>query len=265
MPIKILIWNVNGLRSVLRKRALDWVNDVSPNIICLQEIKARPNQLTNDQLHELRHISGREYSIAWSPAARLGYSGVATFYQSGETKNIKSGIGDEQFDSEGRVIISRHDAFLMINLYCPSGQRDRGRVEFKLEFYERLSSLCSELLKTGERVILGGDFNTAHRELDLRNPKQNHKTSGFLPEERAWIDKFLSNGFVDVYRALYPERVQYTWWTYRSNARSRNVGWRLDYFLLSENLQDRVHDVKIRDDILGSDHCPVILELDDTS
>jgi exodeoxyribonuclease-3 len=221
MPIKILIWNVNGLRSVLRKRALDWVSDVSQNIICLQEIKARPNQLTNDQLHELRNISGREYSIEWRPAARLGYSGVATFYQSGETKNIKSGIGDEQFDSEGRG--------------------------------------------SGERVILGGDFNTAHRELDLRNPKQNHKTSGFLPEERAWIDKFLSNGFVDVYRALYPERVQYTWWTYRSNARSRNVGWRLDYFLLSENLQDRVHDVKIRDDILGSDHCPVILELDDTS
>jgi exodeoxyribonuclease-3 len=162
---------------------------------------------------------------------------------------------------EGRVISTLHPGFRLFNIYFPSGQRGHDRVEYKLEFYASLLKLCDRLHESGENIILTGDFNTAHMPIDLRNPKSNGKTSGFLPEERAWVQKFLDHGFVDVFRRLYPERVQYTWWTYISNARARNVGWRLDYFLISEALITLVKDVVVHDGILGSDHCPVELIL----
>ena len=144
----------------------------------------------------------------------------------------------------------------------PNGQHDLARLPYKLDFYQRLLEQCDALHARGENVILCGDFNTSHREIDLRNPKQNENSTGFLPEERAWIDKYLEHGFVDIYRRLYPERVQYTWWTYRMNARPRNIGWRLDYFLISPGLVDRVQDAIIHDEVLGADHCPVSLVLD---
>ena len=161
------------------------------------------------------------------------------------------------------MICWRLPGFLLFNIYFPNGQHDLARLPYKLEFYARLLELCDELHARGEQVILTGDFNTSHREIDLRNPKQNEGNTGFLPEERAWIDVYLAHGFVDIYRQLYPERVQYTWWTYRMNARARNVGWRLDYFLISQGLVGRVQDAAIHDDIPGSDHCPVSLTLAD--
>jgi exodeoxyribonuclease-3 len=165
------------------------------------------------------------------------------------------------FDREGRLISTLHPGFRLFNVYFPSGQRGRDRIAYKLDFYAHLLGICDRFHAAGESLIITGDFNTAHQPIDLKNPKQNVNTSGFLPEERAWVQKFLEHGFVDVYRCLYPDRVQYTWWTYRLSARQRGVGWRLDYFLVSEKLLPRVREVIIHEEIMGSDHCPVELVL----
>ena len=250
--MRIVTWNVNGLRAALRKDALSAVLSQTPDLLCLQEIKARPDQLTDEQ----RSIPG--YRITWNPAERPGYSGVATLARE-EPFETELGMGASHFDVEGRVIRTRHPDFLLYNIYFPNGQRGRERVEYKLDFYAHLLNACDALHAEGENVIITGDFNTAHMPIDLKNPKQNEKTSGFLPEEREWVSKFLEHGFVDAYRKLYPEREQYTWWTYRFNARKRGIGWRLDYFLVSEALVPRVKDVIIHEDIQGSDHCPVQL------
>ena len=252
--MKIITWNVNGLRAVLRKNALAWVWNQDPDLLCLQEVKARPEQLTVQQHGSLplQHI--------WNPAQRPGYSGVTTFYKE-EPLEIQLGIGEPRFDVEGRLISTLHPGFRLFNLYFPSGQRGRERVDFKLDFYAFFLNVCDRLHAKGEHLILTGDFNTAHQPIDLRNPKTNQKTSGFLPEERAWLQKYLDHGFVDIFRRLYPERVQYTWWTNILKARQRGVGWRLDYFLVSEGLVPHVQDVIIHDAVLGSDHCPVELIL----
>ena len=250
--MKIVTWNVNGLRAVYRKNALAPLLDWTPDLLCLQEIKARPDQLTGEQ----RNIPG--YQTIWNPAERPGYSGVATLTRQ-EPSEVTFGIDIPEFDVEGRVIRTRLPDFLLFNVYFPNGQRGQDRVDFKLRFYARLLEICDELHASGEKIIITGDFNTAHKPIDLKNPDSNQTTSGFLPEEREWVGKFLDQGFVDIYRSLYPEREQYTWWTYRFNARQRNVGWRLDYFLVSESLVSHVKDVVIHEDIMGSDHCPVEL------
>lgn len=243
------------MRAVLGKGALEPVWELSPDVLCLQEVKARPDQLTEAQAGLLRH------PYAWNPAERAGYSGVATFFKE-PPLDIQMGLGKREFDVEGRVISTLHPGFCLFNIYFPNGQRSKDRVDYKLEFYATLLKLCDELHNKGENIIITGDFNTAHMPIDLKNPKSNEKTSGFLPEEREWVGKFLERGFVDIFRKLYPDRVQYTWWTYISNARERNVGWRLDYFLISGSLVSRVKDVVIHDNILGSDHCPVELSLE---
>jgi exodeoxyribonuclease III len=255
VTLRITTWNINGLRAVINKKALDAVFALNPDILMLQEIKARPDQILPDHSQ-----SWQNYRVHWHPAERPGYSGVASFILPATT-GVKVGLGEPRFDREGRAILARFPGFTLINAYFPSGQRGHDRVEFKLEFYAALLDICEGLHSSGEYIIIGGDFNTAHQPIDLCNPKQNKNTSGFLPEERAWVDTYLSHGFVDAYRTLYPQRIQYTWWTYVSNARSRNVGWRLDYFLVSEGLMPRVRDVIIHEDILGSDHCPVTLVL----
>jgi len=252
--MKIVSWNVNGIRAVLRKNAFDQIWPRTPDVLCLQEVKARPEQLTAAQEQSFGMPS------TWNPAERLGYSGVATFYRQ-KPDEIRLGLDNSRFDVEGRVIRTRHSDLVLYNIYFPSGQRGQERVEYKLEFYSHLLGICDKLHKKGEKLILTGDFNTAHAPIDLRHPGQNRKTSGFLPEERAWVQKFLDHGFVDIYRHLYPERVQYTWWTYRSGAREHGVGWRIDYFLVSEALIPRVKDVIIHENVTGSDHCPVELEL----
>lgn len=253
--MKIITWNVNGLRAVLGKNALDWAWMAQPDVLCLQEVKARPDQLKEEH----RNFPG--YEVIWNPAVRAGYSGVATFLRS-TSLETQLGMDAPLFDGEGRVISTLHDGFRLFNVYFPSGQRGRERVDYKLDFYEHLFGLCERLHASGESLVITGDFNTAHMPIDLKYPKQNAKTSGFMPEERAWVQKFLDHGFVDAYRHLYPDRVQYTWWTYRLLARERGVGWRLDYFLVSRNILPRVKDVIIHEAVPGSDHCPVELVIE---
>lgn len=249
-----MTWNVNGLRAVLRKNALAWVWNQNPDLLCLQEVKARPEQLTEAQHGSL------PLQYIWNPAQRPGYSGVTTFYKEAPLA-FQLGMGESKFDVEGRIISTLHPDFRLFNLYFPSGTRGKERVDYKLDFYAQLLKLCDQMHAKGEQLILTGDFNTAHQPIDLRNPKSNQKTSGFLPEERGWMQKYLDHGFVDIFRQLYPERVQYTWWTNILKARQRGVGWRLDYFLISEALVPRVKDVIIHEAVPGSDHCPVELVL----
>ncbi len=254
--MKITTWNVNGLRAVMGKGFRDWAMRDAADILCLQEIKARPEQLAD----EMRELPG--YTSFWNPAQRPGYSGVASYVKSPLTE-IQFGLGVEEFDAEGRVIrMSLSDDLILYNIYFPNGQRGHDRVQFKLAFYETLLSQCNLLHADGKKIIITGDFNTAHQEIDLANPKSNANTSGFLPEERAWIDTYLSNGFTDIYRQLYPDRIEYTWWTFITRARERNVGWRLDYFLVSDAFVPRVKDVVIQSEVHGSDHCPVSLIYD---
>lgn len=252
--MKIITWNVNGLRAALAKDSLKWAWQQQPDVLCLQEIKVRPDQLKDGQ----RDFAG--YEVIWNPAEKPGYSGVATFLR-GPCLEHRIGLSVPLFDVEGRLIATLHPGFRLFNVYFPSGQRGRERVEYKLDFYAHLLAICDELHARGESLMVTGDFNTAHMPIDLKNPRQNQRTSGFLPEERAWVQKFLDHGFVDAYRHLYPERVQYTWWTYRATARERRVGWRLDYFLVSQALLPRIRDVIIHEDVFGSDHCPVELVL----
>jgi exodeoxyribonuclease III len=256
MPsFKITTWNVNGLRALLSRNGLAPVLPQKPDVIMLQEIKSRPDQIVPELAQ-----TWQGYSDYWNPAERPGYSGVAA-YAGIPAIEVYKGLGEERFDVEGRVIRLRFPEFTLINAYFPSGQRDYGRVTYKLDFYAALLDRCDEWHRQGEKLVIGGDFNTAHNEIDLRHARQNRNTSGFLPEERAWVDLYLEHGFIDAYRELYPERVQYTWWTYRLNARQNQVGWRLDYFMVSKDLMPLVQDVLIHEDIPGSDHCPVTLSL----
>lgn len=249
--MKVTTWNVNGLRAVIGKGFHQWAQKDAADVLCLQEIKTRPDQIDA----ELRELPG--YQSYWNPAQRPGYSGVASFIRSNGV-TVQYGLGVEEYDAEGRVIqMDLGEDILLYNIYFPNGQRSHERVDFKLAFYKTLLEQCTALHAQGKKIIITGDFNTAHNEIDLANPKQNAKTSGFLPEERVWIDTYLANGFEDAYRTLYPDRVEYTWWTYISNARQRNVGWRLDYYLVSNDFMPRVKDVIIQTDVYGSDHCPV--------
>ena len=254
--MKIVTWNVNGLRAVLNKGGWDWLQAQDADVICLQEIKARPDQLKDDQ-----HRFFDNYKTYWNPAQRPGYSGVLTLSRV-QPSELEYGIAAEEFDIEGRVVRLRYSSFHLYNIYFPSGQRGQERVDYKLAFYACLLDWCDRTHARGEQLVICGDFNTAHHEIDLKNPKQNSKTSGFLPEERAWLDIYMQHELVDAYRNLYPNRVQYTWWTYRMDARQRGIGWRLDYFMVSKGLIGRVKDVVVHDDVLGSDHCPVSLVIE---
>jgi len=253
--MKITTWNVNGFRAILNKGFVEWINTYQPDILCLQETKVK-----FEQLPDIKKILP-DYQTSWFSAEKAGYSGVATFVRNDDLK-VVHGTGFPKFDSEGRVIQTEIGDTVLFNVYFPNGQRDGERLTYKLEFYSHLLELCDSLHKLGKNVIITGDFNTAHNEIDLANPKENSKTSGFLPEERAWIDKYLDHGLVDIFRMLYPTRTAYTWWTYRFEARKRNIGWRLDYFLLTKSMTQKVKDVIIHDDVEGSDHCPVTLIVD---
>lgn len=253
--MNIISWNVNGLRALLSKGVLSEVLDLQPDLLCLQEIKVRQDQLTQEQLDEFNDFYG-----LWNSAERPGYSGVVSFCRQ-KPDFLSYGLGEKRFDVEGRSIRTDYGDVAFFNLYVPNGKRDQMRLDYKLDFYAKLLEICDELHQSGKKIVLFGDINTAHKPIDLRNPKQNEKYSGFLPEERAWIDKYLEHGFVDIFRDAFPEKVQYTWWTYRLDARSRNIGWRIDYFLISNALVPMVNEVVIYDQIEGSDHCPIGLEL----
>lgn len=254
IALKITTWNVNGYRAVLKKGFKESVKSIDPDVLCLQEVKSRLDQVSEEEAC----IDG--YDRIWNAAERPGYSGVATFIKKDFIiQESILGLDRTEFDVEGRVIRVGFEDVILFNIYFPNGQRGMDRVEFKLDFYKHLLEISTKLHQEGKSIIITGDFNTAHNEIDLANPKENSKVSGFLPEERLWVTKFLENGFNDAYRELYPQRVEYTWWTYRFTARERNIGWRLDYFLVSDNLLARVKDVIIHGEITGSDHCPVSL------
>lgn len=252
--MRIYSWNVNGLRAVQKSGFMDWVNVEQPDILCLQETKIQAEQLTD----ELKEISG--YYSYFSFAEKKGYSGVAT-YTKVKPLSVLCGIGNPKFDCEGRILITEYEEFTLFNIYFPNGQKDDVRLGYKMEFYDALLEYCDKLVSQGKKLIICGDYNTAHKEIDIKNPKSNEKRSGFLPEERAWMDKLVSHGYVDVFRRFYPDVVKYSWWSYRFKAREKGVGWRIDYHFVSENLIDQIKRAEILDDVMGSDHCPVMIEL----
>ncbi len=252
--MRITTWNVNGIRAAIDKGITDWIKSFQPDVLCFQETKAKTDQFNPKIFDDLGY-----YSL-WNSAERAGYSGVGTIYRI-KPDNYVFGLGSDLFDNEGRVIQFSYKDFELFNIYFPNGGRGLERVQYKLDFYAYLLKITDQLHANGKNVIITGDFNTAHNEIDLKNPKENSKTSGFLPEERIWIDYYLQHGFTDAYRALYPDRIQYTWWTYRFQARKKGIGWRLDYYLVSNGFMKRVKDVIIHEDVQGSDHCPVTLEL----
>jgi len=252
--MRLVSWNVNGVRSAINKGFWDWLAIANPDIVCLQETRIQPAQLTD----EMRTPSG--YQAFWHNGERKGYSGVATFCRE-EPLAVREGFGNPEFDVEGRVLITEHPGFTLVNAYFPSGRRGHERVEYKIRFYEALLGYCTGLRQQGHSLIVCGDYNTAHQPIDLARPSQNKKTSGFLPEEREALGRWLERGFVDIYRLRHPEAEQYTWWTYRFKARERNVGWRIDYFLVTEDLVPYVQDASILGSVSGSDHCPIELQL----
>ncbi|MBI2609177.1 MAG: exodeoxyribonuclease III [Deltaproteobacteria bacterium] len=252
--LKLVSWNVNGLRACAKKGFLDWIGAFKPDILCVQEMKAYPGQLTP----ELRNIPG--YQAYFHPAQKKGYSGVAT-YTRVETKNIQYGLGIEIYDQEGRVLITEHNGFTLVNVYFPNGQRDLNRVPFKLDFSNKLLNLCESLRKKGCELIICGDYNVAHKPIDLKNPKSNENNSGFTLPEREWMDHFLSHGYIDTFRRFNDEPGRYTWWSYRPGVREKNIGWRIDYHCVTPGLLSHVKKSLILQEVMGSDHCPVVLEL----
>jgi exodeoxyribonuclease-3 len=253
--VKLVSWNVNGVRAAYKKGLLVWLQEEAPDVLCLQETKAQLDQLPE----ELAEPQG--YHAVWHWGERKGYSGVATFHRK-TPLDLRRGFDMPEFDGEGRVLASVYEDFTLFNIYFPNGQKDETRLRFKLDFYEAFLEVVARCRKQGEdRIIVCGDVNTAHREIDLARPKENSAVSGFLPVERAWIDKLLAAGFVDTFRVFEPGPGHYTWWDTMTRARERNVGWRLDYFFVSENLRPRLRRAFILAKVMGSDHCPVGIEL----
>ncbi|OFI07570.1 exodeoxyribonuclease [Clostridium acetireducens DSM 10703] len=252
--LRIYSWNVNGLRAISKKNFFSWIEEENPDILCIQETKLQAHQLEDN----LKNIEG--YHSYFSFARRKGYSGVAT-YTKLKPLSVKYGIDIEEFDSEGRIVITEFEKFILFNIYFPNGQKDDERLDYKLRFYDAILDYCNNLVSEGKKLIVCGDYNTAHKEIDIKNPKANEKRSGFLPIERAWIDKLIENGYTDTFRYLYPDKVEYSWWSYRFKARERNAGWRLDYHFVSDNLLDNVKDAKILTEVQGSDHCPVMIKI----
>jgi exodeoxyribonuclease-3 len=253
MSTRIFTWNVNGIRACHKKGMMDWLQKESPDILCIQETKARKEQVPPDAQ------APEGYHAYWHSAQRPGYSGVLC-YSKKKPKEVILGIGDEQFDVEGRCIQLIYNNFALINSYVPNGSRDLHRVPYKLDYYDALLKRSHTLQKQGLSVIMTGDWNTCHQEIDLARPKANKKSTGFLAEEREWIDKFIDAGHVDTFREEFPElEGAYSWWSNRAGAREKNVGWRLDYYLVDQKSSKRCLGNKIHPDVLGSDHCPVEL------
>ncbi|MCY6370527.1 exodeoxyribonuclease III [Clostridium ganghwense] len=252
--MKIHSWNINGLRAIAKKGFLEWIDKEQPDVLCIQETKIQENQIED----KLRNIEG--YKSYFSCAERKGYSGVAV-YTKEEPISVSYGIGIERFDSEGRILICEYPRFILFNIYFPNGQKDDERLNYKMEFYDALLEYCNKLKDENKKLIICGDYNTAHTEIDLKNPKSNEKRSGFLPMEREWMDKFIANGYIDTFRYFYPEEIKYSWWSYRFNARKNNAGWRIDYHFVSDSMKDDIKDAEILNDVMGSDHCPVVLQL----
>ena len=254
--MKLLSWNVNGIRAAVKKGFLEYLEDQNPEIICIQETKAHKEQLTSEILED------HGYFTYWHSGQKKGYSGVATFCKE-EPLYIQEGIGIKKYDDEGRVLITEHNKFLLYNIYFPNGQKNEERLKYKLDFYDDLLPIINDQVESGNNVIVTGDWNTAHRPIDLARPNENKNTSGFMPIEREKLDEYVASGWVDTFRHFHTEPERYTWWTYRFGARQRNVGWRIDYFFVNESFISEIEDAEIHDDVMGSDHCPVSITIQD--
>ncbi len=255
MSIKIVSWNVNGIRAVHSKNAFEWIKESNIDIIGLQEIKATKEQIPEDVIDpSLSHIS-------INSAEKKGYSGTMVF--SNIEPSDVSTCNDIDTMNEGRILQQDFGDFILFTVYFPNGQKDEERLAYKMKFYDDFLNHCNALREEGKSIVICGDVNTAHTEIDLANPKGNAKTSGFLPIERAWIDKLIDNGYIDTFRYVHGDiKHEYSWWSYRSNARANNVGWRIDYFFISDDLAECLEDAFILQDVTGSDHCPVGITLD---
>ncbi len=254
--VKIVSWNVNGLRAIAQKKDFwNFLDNESPDIFGMQEIKSKINQLSM----ELFQPAG--YFAYFNPAQRPGYSGVAV-YTKKEALSVKYGIGIDKFDCEGRIIELDFGDFVYFNIYFPNGGSGDERLKYKLEFYEEFLKYLDNLRKNGKKnFVIAGDYNTAHKEIDLARPKDNENISGFMPCERVWIDKYINEGLVDSFRYFHPDKSEiYSWWSFRTAARNRNIGWRIDYQMVSDDLMKYVKNADIMTHIMGSDHCPVLLE-----
>jgi len=254
---RLFSWNVNGIRACGRKGFLDWLAAAKPDILGLQETRALPEQLEES----LRQPDG--YHVHYHPAEKKGYSGVALYSQIEPQSVTLGGLSEPRFDDEGRLIIADYGDFLFYTGYFPNGGNDLSRVPYKLEFSEAVLQHAEAQRRAGRSIVICGDVNTAHEEIDLANPKSNKKNTGFLPEEREWVSRLIDHGYVDIFRQTHPdEGSHYTWWSNRKGVRERNVGWRIDYFLISPDLEDRVVAARIHSDVMASDHCPIELELE---
>ena len=249
--MKLITWNVNGLRAVINKGFADFFIRNNADIFCIQETKMQEGQLD---------IQFDGYQKYFNSALKKGYSGTAIFTKK-EPKQITYGIGVEEHDTEGRVITLEYETFYMVNVYTPNSQRELTRLEYRMKWEDEFRKYLKTLDKK-KPIIVCGDFNVAHEEIDLKNPKQNRKSAGFTDEERGKMTELLQSGYIDTYRYLYPEETDcYTWWSYMMKAREKNIGWRIDYFIVSERLKEKIEDVKIHSYVMGSDHCPVELDI----
>jgi exodeoxyribonuclease-3 len=247
--MKIITYNVNGLRSALNKGLLDWIVEANPDVLCLQELKAHPDQIDEKPFEELG------YYCYWFPAEKRGYSGVGILCRE-KPKHVEYGMGMEVYDREGRVIRADFDGISVMSVYHPSGSSGDHRQDFKMVWLEDFLKYITELRKTCNDLVVSGDFNICHREIDIHNPVSNKNSSGFLPEEREWMSRFLDSGFIDTFRHFHPEPHRYTWWSFRANSRAKNLGWRIDYTMATRSLEGRLRGSEIDAEARHSDHCP---------
>lgn len=256
--MKIISWNVNGIRAVYKKGALEPIfKKLKPDILCLQETKAEAVQLPAELLNHSGYHSVFAHSMA-----RKGYSGVA-IYSMDMPEKVEFGVGLPGLDDEGRTIIAHFKKFVIVNCYFPNGGQGPHRLKYKMEFYDQFLKMINKLRKAGKKVIFCGDVNTAHTEIDLARPKENEKNTGFLPEERAWLDEVVADGYIDVFRNFYPTKKDvYTYWDQKTASRERNVGWRIDYFFASPSIIKNIKSFKTHSEIFGSDHCPIAIEVE---
>lgn len=252
--MRIVSWNVNGIRAVHKNGFMSWFEKSQPDVLCLQETKAQEEQLTEEMLRPLG------YNSYWHSAEKKGYSGVAILSKK-KPQDIFFGIGDSKIDCEGRVIGADYGKVLVLSAYFPNSQREHTRLDYKLYFCKKILSFLQKKVKEGKNVVLCGDYNIAHTEIDLKNPKTNKKNAGFLPEEREWMTHFLKNGFVDGFRQFNSEGEHYTWWSYRPTIRERNIGWRIDYACVNEEFKSKLKSVEHHPSVMGSDHCPIEVTL----
>lgn len=253
--MKIVSYNVNGIRAAIRKGFLDWLEEEDPDIVCIQETKASPSQVPIDKIESLG------YQTYWEEAtSKKGYSGVAIFSKS-TPRQVINGMGIPIYDQEGRVLRADYDDFSVMSVYMPSGTMGDIRQAFKMQWLSDFRSYIDELKKDKKRLIISGDYNICHRPIDIHDPVRNKNTTGFLPEEREWVSEFIDSGFVDTFRFFNQEPHQYSWWSYRAGAREKNLGWRIDYHMASTSLKDRLKSASILPDVYHSDHCPVVVEI----